>query len=40
MEGKEYIAKDGDIFFFRFNVWWGLAFQKTFIVSLKTEILF
>ena len=32
MEGKEYIAKDGDIFFFRFNVWWELAFLKIFIV--------
>ena len=31
MEGKEYIAKDGDIFFFRFNVWWELDFQKIFI---------
>ena len=32
MEGKEYIAKYGDIFFFRFNVWWELAFLKIFIV--------
>lgn len=31
IEGKDYLAKDGDIFFFRFNVWLELALQKIFI---------
>lgn len=37
IEGKDYVAKDGDIFFFRFNVWLELAFQKIFIVLWLEE---
>lgn len=37
VEGKEYVAKDGDIFFFRFNVWWELDSQKIFI-SFQTLV--